>query len=133
MNFADHWFSMHNVLEYFFWFKSRLHFHAHVGMIPLGGNTVFIRRGLLERVGGWDQDCLTEDADIGLQLSALGERIRVVYDPRHATREETPDSVGSFVRQRTRWNQGFLQVLQKKTWLGLPTFDQKVLALYTLS
>lgn len=109
MNYLDHWFSIHNVLEYFFWFKSRLHFHAQVGMVPLGGNTVFVRADLIERVGGWDDSCLTEDADIGLRLSALGEPIRVVYDPRHVTREETPETTDALIRQRTRWNQGFLQ------------------------
>ncbi|MGH2459820.1 MAG: glycosyltransferase, partial [Chloroflexota bacterium] len=57
MNFRDHWFSVHNVLEYFFWFKSRLHYHAERGMVPLGGNTVFIRADLVERVGGWDEHC----------------------------------------------------------------------------
>jgi glycosyltransferase XagB len=133
MNFRDSWFSVHNCLEYFFYFKSRLHFHAKIGMIPLGGNTVFMRRTLMERVGGWDENCLTEDADIGLRLSELGEPIRVVYDAQHVTREETPDSVSSFVRQRTRWNQGFLQILRKGSWLSLPKPKQKLLALYTLS
>lgn len=132
MNFRDHWFGSLNCLEYFFWFKSRLHFHAHVGMIPLGGNTVFVRRPLLEGIGGWDQHCLTEDADVGIRLSALGEPIRVVYDAQHVTREETPPSVAAFVRQRTRWSQGFLQVLGKGTWRALPRRGQRILALYTL-
>ena len=133
MNFRDRWFSVHNVLEYFFWFKSRLHFHARVGMIPLGGNTVFISRDVLEQVGGWDDECLTEDADIGIRLSVLGEPIRVVYDSQHVTREETPLDVGALVRQRTRWHQGFLQVLRKRDWLALPTASQRLLAAYTLS
>lgn len=133
MNYLDHWFSIHNVLEYFFWFKSRLHFHARVGMVPLGGNTVFVRADLIERAGQWDDYCLTEDADIGLRLSALGEPIRVVYDPQHVTREETPESTDALNRQRTRWNQGFLQVLAKGTWRKLPTLGQRLLALYTLS
>ncbi|HZU01497.1 MAG TPA: glycosyltransferase, partial [Ktedonobacteraceae bacterium] len=133
MNFRDHWFSPHNCMEYFFWFKSRLHYHAKVGMIPLGGNTVFIRRDLMQRVGGWDEHCLTEDAEIGLRLSTLGEPIRVIYDMQHVTREETPPDVTSFVRQRTRWQQGFIQVLLKGTWLKLPGFSQRLLALYTLS
>jgi cellulose synthase/poly-beta-1,6-N-acetylglucosamine synthase-like glycosyltransferase len=133
MNFRDHWFGIHNCLEYYFWFKSRLHFHARAGMIPLGGNTVFVRRDLLERVGGWDENCLTEDADIGVRLSALGEPIRVVYDPERVTREETPDSVGSWIRQRTRWNQGFVYVMRKGDWIRLPTWRQRLLALYTFS
>jgi len=44
------------------WFRSRLHGHAQSGFIPLGGNTVFIRRSLIEQVGGWDGDCLAETA-----------------------------------------------------------------------
>lgn len=133
MNFQDRWFSLHNCLEYFFWFKSRLHFHAHIGMIPLGGNTVFFRRQLLDRIGGWDDLCLTEDADIGLRLSAIGVPIRVFYDPQLITREETPQSIGQFIRQRTRWHQGFLQVLRKGTWRLLPRRRQRWLAMYSLA
>ncbi len=67
------------------------------------------------------------------QLGALGERIRVVYDAQCVTREETPETVASFVKQRTRWQQGFLQILRKGSWLGLPTFGQRLLAAYTFS
>jgi cellulose synthase/poly-beta-1,6-N-acetylglucosamine synthase-like glycosyltransferase len=133
MNYADRWFSALNVLEYFFWFKSRMHYHAGVGMVPLGGNTVFIRRDLLDQLGGWDQHCLTEDADVGIRLSAAGVPIRVVYDDRFVTREEIPPTVPQFIKQRTRWNQGFLQVLLKRDWLRLPTWQQRALALYTLA
>jgi cellulose synthase/poly-beta-1,6-N-acetylglucosamine synthase-like glycosyltransferase len=133
MNYASRWFSALNVLEYFFWFKSRLHYHASVGIVPLGGNTVFLRRGLLLWSGGWDQHCLTEDADIGIRLSAERVPIRVLYDDRYVTKEETPPTVGQFIRQRTRWNQGFLQVLGKRDWLRLPTWRQRLLALYTLA
>ncbi len=133
MNYADHWFSALNVLEYFFWFKSRMHYHSAVGMVPLGGNTVFVRRDLLERVSGWDQHCLTEDADLGIRLSAARVPIRVVYDDRYVTREETPPTVSQFVKQRTRWDQGFLQVLGKRGWLRLPTWSQRLLAFYTLA
>jgi cellulose synthase/poly-beta-1,6-N-acetylglucosamine synthase-like glycosyltransferase len=133
MNYDDHWFSALNVLEYFFWFKSRMHYHASVGMVPLGGNTVFINRALLEQLGGWDQACLTEDADIGIRLSTSGVPIRVVYDDAYVTREETPPTVGQFIKQRTRWNQGFLQVLGKGDWRRLPTVPQRLLALYTLA
>jgi glycosyltransferase XagB len=133
MNFRDHWFGLNNCLEYYFWFKSRLHFHARHQMIPLGGNTIFIRRDLLKQVGGWDEACLTEDADIGVRLSALGEPIRVIYDAERVTREETPADTAAFVRQRTRWHQGFLQVLRKGDWVRLPTVRQRLLALYTFS
>jgi cellulose synthase/poly-beta-1,6-N-acetylglucosamine synthase-like glycosyltransferase len=133
MNFRSSWYSIQNVLEYFFYFKSRLHYHAQVGMIPLGGNTVFIKRFLLEEVGGWDEQCLTEDADLGIRLSVLGERISVTYDAVHATREETPESLWGFVKQRTRWCQGFFQVFRKGKWKKLPTRGQRLLAAYTMT
>jgi glycosyltransferase XagB len=133
MNYADSWFSGLNVLEYFFWFKSRLHYHARIGMVPLGGNTIFVRRSLLEDIGGWDQYCLTEDADLGIRLSTRGVPIRIVYDDTYVTREETPPTVDQFVRQRTRWTQGFIQVLLKGHWRYMPNLRQRLLAFYTLS
>jgi glycosyltransferase XagB len=133
MDFSSRWFAVHNVLEYFFWFRSRLHFHAEVGMVPLGGNTVFMARNLIVQAGGWDEQCLTEDADIGIRLSVLGERIAITYDPEHATREETPPTLSSFVKQRTRWNQGFIQILRKQVWRRLDSRGQRWLAVYTLA
>jgi cellulose synthase/poly-beta-1,6-N-acetylglucosamine synthase-like glycosyltransferase len=133
MNLCDHWFSTFNCLEYYFHYKSRLPYYAEAQAIPLGGNTVFFKRALLEEAGGWDEDCLTEDADIGIRLSAQGHRIRAVYDRRRVTREETPHTVRSFVRQRTRWHQGFLQILGRGHWRNLPGTRQRVLAFLTLA
>ncbi|MGY6024582.1 glycosyltransferase [Streptomyces spinosirectus] len=133
MNYQSTWYSALNVLEYFFWFKSRLHYHARQGAIPLGGNTVFFKRDLLVRLGGWDDHNLTEDADLGLRVSATGERVRVVYDDRYVTKEETPPTLGHFVRQRTRWSQGFMQTLRKGTWKQMPTRKQRWLAFYVLA
>ena len=111
MNFRSRWFTVHNVLEYYFWFRSRLHVHARQRFIPLGGNTVFVRTSILRAVGGWD-DCLAEDCEIGVRLSALGARTAVFYEPELVTREECPPTLRAFVRQRTRWNQGYLQTLR---------------------
>ena len=133
MNYRDKWYSTLNVLEYFFWFKSALHFFARYGSIPLGGNTVFFRRHLLDSIGGWDERNLTEDADIGIRLSSRGVAARVVYDDRYVTREETPPTLGQFIKQRTRWSQGYLQTLRKGDWKSMPLRAQRLLALYTLA
>jgi cellulose synthase/poly-beta-1,6-N-acetylglucosamine synthase-like glycosyltransferase len=133
IDFRSSWYSMRNCLEYFFWFRSRLHLHARHGFIPLGGNTVFVRSDLLRAVGGWDPECLAEDCELGVRLSALGAKVAVAYDPHLVTREETPHRVKDLVKQRTRWNQGFLQVLHKGLWKGLPTRRQRLLARFTLS
>ena len=90
MNVHTNWWSLRNCLEYYFWFRSRLHFHAEKRFIPLGGNTVFTRTELLREVGGWDPNCLAEDCEIGVRLSTRGAVVAVAYDPQAVTREETP-------------------------------------------
>ncbi len=132
MNFRSSWYSLFNVLEYYFWFKSSLHFFAKNGSVPLGGNSVFFKKNLLEKIGGWDETCLTEDADIGFRLSLNGAKVKIIYNEGNATQEETPPTLTSFIKQRTRWNQGFIQILLKGDWLKLPTKKQKLFAGYIL-
>ncbi|MFK0401111.1 glycosyltransferase [Microbacterium sp. NPDC090225] len=133
MNFRTTWWSLRNVLEYYFWFRSRLHFHAGAKFIPLGGNTVFVKRDALRRNDGWDAECLAEDCELGVRLSSQGEKVVVAYSPEYVTREETPGTLKSFYKQRTRWNQGFLQVLRKGEWRSLPTRGQRLFARYMLA
>jgi cellulose synthase/poly-beta-1,6-N-acetylglucosamine synthase-like glycosyltransferase/4-amino-4-deoxy-L-arabinose transferase-like glycosyltransferase len=132
MNHNTKWFCFLNVLEYFFWFKSSLHFFARCGMTPLGGNTVFVRRRLMEHLGGWDHTTLTEDADLGIRLCIARANVRILYDDEFVTKEETPHSIKQFIKQRTRWNQGFIQILFRGRWLRLEKPSQKLLAFYVL-
>lgn len=133
MNFRTSWWSLRNVLEYYFWFRSRLHFHAKSRFIPLGGNTVFVRKQWLDWSKGWDAECLAEDCDLGVRLSSAGANVVVAYSPEVVTREETPGSFVSLLKQRTRWNQGFLQVLGKGEWRQLHTRRQRFFARYLLT
>lgn len=133
MNLHSSWLAVRNVLEYYFWFRSRLHLSARQGFIPLGGNTVFVRTQVLRAVGGWDSDCLAEDCELGVRLSALGAHTVVVYEPELVTREEGPPTLRAFVRQRTRWNQGYLQTLSRGYWRRLPQRRQRLLGAYTLA
>jgi cellulose synthase/poly-beta-1,6-N-acetylglucosamine synthase-like glycosyltransferase len=132
MNHNTKWFCFLNVLEYFFWFKSALHFFARCGMTPLGGNTVFVKRELMQRLGGWDHTTLTEDADLGIRLCVAKAKVRILYDDAFVTKEETPNTIEQFIKQRTRWNQGFIQILFAGRWKQLEKFSQKMLALYVL-
>jgi cellulose synthase/poly-beta-1,6-N-acetylglucosamine synthase-like glycosyltransferase len=132
VDFDKSWWTARNVLEYFFWFRSRLHFHAAQRFITLGGTGVAIRRDLLEHLGGWDEACLAEDCDLGVRGSSIGARVAVVYEPGHTTLEETPPDVRAFFKQRVRWMQGFIQVLVKGDWRRLPTRRQRVQAAIVL-
>ncbi|GAB3574738.1 hypothetical protein GCM10027406_05190 [Leifsonia lichenia] len=133
MNYRSSWWSLRNVLEYYFWFRSRLHFHARSRFIPLGGNTVFVRREWLSWSQGWDAECLAEDCELGVRLSSASAKVVVAYSPEVVTREETPGSLTSLFKQRTRWNQGFLQVLGKGEWRRLPHRTQRLFARYLLA
>ncbi|MBJ2122471.1 glycosyltransferase [Arthrobacter sp. MSA 4-2] len=132
VNYRSRWFTLRNCLEYRIWFRSRLHGHASSGFIPLGGNTVFVWRHLLEQVGGWDSDCLAEDCEIGVRLSVMKKHTVCVYDPELTTLEEAPTTVRAFVKQRTRWSLGFMQVLAKGEWKKLPTWQRRLGGWWTL-
>jgi cellulose synthase/poly-beta-1,6-N-acetylglucosamine synthase-like glycosyltransferase len=133
----DKWFQVHNVLEYFFWFTSRMAFHASTGFVPLGGNTVFVRRELLARAGGWPLS-ITEDCALGVRLTAeFGAKVATAYSPRLTTREEAPTTIfnkkiGSLFWQRDRWIRGFIEQFIAGRWLNMPTLRQRLLAGYIL-
>lgn len=130
------WYCVHNDMEYFFWFSSRMFYQVNQGFVPLGGNTVFVRKSMLDLVGGWPLN-LTEDCALGVKLSVEHDaKVVAFYEPRLATREETPSRLfgpGSLFRQRERWDQGFLSVLIQmwKLLMKLP-MRQRMMALYIL-
>jgi hypothetical protein len=114
------WYQLHNMLESYVMFLNE----SSAGpdrLVRLSGNSVFVRTAVLREVGGWRETALAEDCDLGMRLTARGARLAFFYRPELATLEETPASLAAFVRQRTRWNQGFLQVLQDGGWRRLPT------------
>jgi cellulose synthase/poly-beta-1,6-N-acetylglucosamine synthase-like glycosyltransferase len=132
------WFQVHNVLEYFFWFTSRMAFHASTGFVPLAGNTLFLRREILERAGGWPLS-ITEDCALGVKLSTeFGAKVVTAYSAKLTTREEAPPSIfnketGSLFWQRDRWIRGFLEEFIAGRWLKMPTVRQRIFAGYILA
>lgn len=132
INRGTSWWRAHNCLEYYFWFRSRLHLSARNEFIPLGGNTLFIRREVLFELDGW-RNLLTEDCDFGTRASIAGFKTMVFYHPDLVTKEQTPDSIVSLIKQRTRWHGGFLQVLALREWRRVPGLRSKLLAFETLA
>ncbi|WP_102108953.1 glycosyltransferase family 2 protein [Oceaniglobus roseus] len=82
--------------------------HADVaGAMLLTGTLSVIRRGALERVGGWNGDSVTEDADLGVRLRRSGFTGRFV--DRVAGRGILPLDLAGLCLQRYRWASGNLQ------------------------
>lgn len=93
-------------IEYAAWFRVLLPGLARLGLVvPLGGTTLFFRRDVLERLGGWDAHNVTEDADLGLRLARHGYRTELIDT---VTEEEANCRPIPWIRQRSRWQKGFL-------------------------
>jgi glycosyltransferase XagB len=132
INYVDKWFSMLNCMEYYFWFKSSLNYFANNDIMPLAGNTVFLNTALVKSVGGWNEKCLTEDGELGLRLATRNAKFEVIYDAKHATLEETPPTTSQFIKQRTRWVQGFFHIFLKGKWTKLNSLKKKLIFIYIL-
>ncbi len=79
--------------------------------IIFGGTMGLIRRDALEAIGGWDEWCLTEDAEASLRL--LGAGWSGVYDPTCYGAGLMPLSFDGLKKQRFRWAFGGIQILRK--------------------
>ncbi len=105
-NPGTNWISRCFTLEYASWFRIVLHGLARLGMVvPLGGTTMFIRRDVLEELGGWDAHNVTEDADLGVRLYRAGYRTEMLAT---TTFEEANWRPWPWIKQRSRWLKGFM-------------------------
>jgi hypothetical protein len=132
LDLGTRWFGIRNVVERYFWFRSRLHFHAHQGFTPVDASTVFLRAGVVRAAGGWDAGCVAENSELGVRLSVDGVTTAVAYEPELATRKLCPETTRDLLRQQTRSIQGYLQVARAGVWRRLPERRQRLLARATL-
>jgi cellulose synthase/poly-beta-1,6-N-acetylglucosamine synthase-like glycosyltransferase len=77
----------------------------------LPGTNYLIRRPLLEKLGGWDEQALTEDAEMSIRVYQEGYLIKFV--PHAVTWEQEPETLRVWFRQRVRWARGNNYVLEK--------------------
>ena len=120
INFHSSWYSLRNCLEYFFWFRSRLHLHAQQGLHPARRQhrlRPYRRAARGRRLG---RRLPRRGLRPGRAAVPGGAKVVVAYDSDMVTREETPGTLSRLLKQRTRWNQGFLQVTARGTGSGCP-------------
>lgn len=104
-NARTNWLSRCFTIEYATWFRIVLPGMEKMGFaVPLGGTTLFFRRGVLEQLGGWDAHNVTEDADLGVRLARLGYTTELVET---VTKEEANCRVWPWIKQRSRWIKGY--------------------------
>jgi hypothetical protein len=78
-------------------------------MLP--GTNYVIRKAVLEKMGGWDEQALTEDSELTVRLYQAGYHVQLV--PTSVSWEQEPESLKVWFKQRRRWVRGFNYVLQK--------------------
>lgn len=79
--------------------------------VPLTGSCYFVRRNVLNKVGGWDGKSLSEDLELSTRLAEAGYTIRYASDVR--SWQENPVNLSQLFRQRTRWFRGSMEVAIK--------------------
>lgn len=84
-----------------FWFR----------LVTIPGTNFAIRRSILETLGGWDEQALTEDTELSLRVLNLGYDIR--FFPAAITWEQEPETLRVWWKQRTRWACGNIYVIMK--------------------
>jgi cellulose synthase/poly-beta-1,6-N-acetylglucosamine synthase-like glycosyltransferase len=99
----------------------------------LPGTNYVIRRSLLERLGGWDQSALSEDAELTLRIYEVGYFIMLV--PASVSWEQEPETIGTWFRQRHRWVRGNNYVFKRhlRTLLRIRPRTIGLELLYSLS
>lgn len=81
------------------------------GTAELRGNGMFVRREVLQRVGGWQPTALTEDLELSTRLAAAGEHVAIA--PAAVIGEEAVVTLSALWRQRLRWAEGSLRRLME--------------------
>jgi cellulose synthase/poly-beta-1,6-N-acetylglucosamine synthase-like glycosyltransferase len=97
-------------------FKIGMLSRARRNAIIFAGTMGLVRRGALEEVGGWDEQIITEDAELSVRLLEGGWR--AVYIPVPCGRGIMPLTYEGLRKQRFRWAFGGIQILRRH-WRAL--------------
>lgn len=77
----------------------------------LTGTNMLLKRSVIDEIGGYDVYALAEDAELTLRITNLGKLLPIV--PEAVTWEQEPEKIRVLIKQRTRWLQGNLYLLEK--------------------
>ena len=98
----------------YYWMMDRFHNGGKAGLgasAMIGGTGFMVAQTLLDKLGGWRTETISEDLEITAQTVLAGER--VAYVPKAVTYDEQPLTWEQSFTQRRRWTSGTLQVAQR--------------------
>lgn len=91
----------------------------HIGMVTRNdrnaiiqhGTMTMVRRKVLAELGGWGEDTITEDAELGLRVFHHG--YEAAYIEQSFGKGLIPDNFVDYRKQRFRWAYGAVQIMRK--------------------
>lgn len=115
-------FAHYSALAQRFFFEISMRSRNERNAIIFAGTMGLIRKRVLERIGGWDEWCITEDAEASLRILRKGYRSAYINHPfGHGLLPTTFDDTK---KQRFRWAFGGMQIL-KRYWSDLLPFPAR--------
>ncbi|MGE5574507.1 MAG: glycosyltransferase [Ignavibacteria bacterium] len=94
------------------WFQALLAGREKLQLfVPLTGSCQFVRTRIVEELGGWDENSLTEDVEFALRL--VEKKHLIKYAPDVCSGQETPSKIGPLFKQRVRWYRGYMETAIK--------------------
>lgn len=115
-NDGSNLFAHYSALAQRFFFEISMRSRNERNAIIFAGTMGLIRKRVLERIGGWDEWCITEDAEASLRILRKG--YRSIYINRPYGHGLLPTTFEDTKKQRFRWAFGGMQIL-KKYWRDL--------------
>ncbi|MGB7298984.1 MAG: glycosyltransferase [Burkholderiaceae bacterium] len=91
-------------------FRVGMHHRNERNAIIQHGTMTLISADALRSSGNWSEDCICEDAELGLRLMKAGWQ--TVYVDEVMGRGLTADTFAAFRKQRHRWAQGAMQIMR---------------------
>ncbi|MBO0728701.1 MAG: glycosyltransferase [Acidimicrobiaceae bacterium] len=111
---GDYFTACYDAYRYFF--ATAMPSRNERNSIIFAGTMGLLRRPLLEAIGGWDEWCITEDAETSLRLLAAGYSSQFVAESFGSG--IMPLTFSSLKKQRFRWCFGGMQILRRH-WRSL--------------
>lgn len=97
-------------LSYIYFFRISMASRNERNGIFFAGTMGLLRKSALDEVGGWDEWCITEDAEVSLRLLNAG--YRSLYVDRTYGKGLMPLDYAGLKKQRFRWAFGGMQILR---------------------
>ncbi|MBI3605625.1 MAG: glycosyltransferase, partial [Nitrospirae bacterium] len=105
---------------YQYFFKISMAVRNERNSIIFAGTMGLIQASVLKEMGGWDEWCITEDAEISLRI--LNQGYESIYIDQSYGHGIMPLNIEGLKKQRFRWAFGGMQILRRHWRLLIPRF-----------